>query len=348
MCLFSVAATAADTFTLVIDAGHGGKDPGAVNGKKQEKTINLDVALKAGKLIESKCKDVKVIYTRKTDVFVELSERAAIANRASADLFISIHTNSTKSTSAYGAETFLLGVEEKRTSANLNVALKENEAILYENDYETKYAGYDPGSAESMIIFEFMQNEHQKESLRMAELVQDQLTGHAKRHDRGVHQAGFLVLWKNAMPSILVELGFISNTNDMKYMTSDAGASELAESIYLAFSKYLDETRNQSRPTFSESQTQKEESDSKASEATGSQVGTVYKVQFLSSGTQIKLSDKKFDGLDDVECRKEGNLWKYTSGSTQSYEEARKILAQVRKKYKDAFIVTFQDGARAE
>ena len=145
-------------FTLVIDAGHGGKDPGAVNGKAQEKNINLNVALKAGELIEKNCKDVKVIYTRKNDTFIELSKRADIANKADADMFISIHTNAAKSTSAYGAETFLLGVEENRTSANFNVAIEENKAILYESDYETTYAGYDPNSPESQIIFEFMQN----------------------------------------------------------------------------------------------------------------------------------------------------------------------------------------------
>ena len=166
-------------FTLVIDAGHGGKDPGAVNGKAQEKNINLNVALKAGELIEKNCKDVKVIYTRKNDTFIELSKRADIANKADADMFISIHTNAAKSTSAYGAETFLLGVEENRTSANFNVAIEENKAILYESDYETTYAGYDPNSPESQIIFEFMQNEHQKESLKMATLVQNKITNNA-------------------------------------------------------------------------------------------------------------------------------------------------------------------------
>ena len=163
LCLVTAAPAAAvdpdGKFILVIDPGHGGKDPGAVNGKNQEKTINLNIALKMGKLIEDNCKDVKVIYTRKTDVFVELYKRADIANKAGADMFISIHTNSAKSKSANGAETYLLGVEENRTSANLNAALEENKAILLENDYQTHYEGYDPNSPESMIIFEFMQNE---------------------------------------------------------------------------------------------------------------------------------------------------------------------------------------------
>ena len=197
-------------FILVIDPGHGGKDPGAVNGKNQEKAINLNVALKLGKLIEDNCKDVKVIYTRKTDVFVELYKRADIANKAGADMFISIHTNSAKNKSANGAETYLLGVEENRTSANLNAALEENKAILLENDYQTHYEGYDPNSPESMIIFEFMQNEYQKESLKMASFTQDQMISSAKRPDRGVHQAGYLVLWKSTMPSILCSFNFSS------------------------------------------------------------------------------------------------------------------------------------------
>ena len=226
-------------FVLVIDPGHGGKDPGAVNGKNQEKSINLNVALKMGKLIEENCKDVKVIYTRKTDVFVELYKRADIANKAGADMFISVHTNSAKNKSANGAETYLLGVEENRASANLNVALEENKAILLENDYQTHYEGYDPNSPESMIIFEFMQNEYQKESLKMATFTQNQMVKSAKRPDRGVHQAGYLVLWKSAMPSILVELGFISNVNECRYLVSQKGVDEMGKSLYMAFKEYL-------------------------------------------------------------------------------------------------------------
>lgn len=230
-----------DKFILVIDAGHGGKDPGAVNGKYYEKTINLNVALELGKLIEKERSDVQVIYTRKTDVFVELYKRADIANKAKANLFISIHTNSTKSKAANGAETYLLGVEEDRTSANLNAALTENNAVIYENDYETHYEGYDPNSPESMIIFEFLQNEYQSESRKMAILAQDQMTEFGGRPDRGVHQAGYLVLWKNAMPSILVELGFISNNDECKFLYSADGQHKMAECLKRAFIKYLEE-----------------------------------------------------------------------------------------------------------
>lgn len=243
-------------FIIVLDAGHGGKDPGAVNGKNQEKTINLNVTLKVGKLIEQNCSNVKVIYTRKTDVFVELYKRADIANKAGADMFVSVHTNAATSKSAKGAETYLLGVEENRTSANFNVAAAENKAILLESDYEAHYEGYDPNVAESQIIFEFMQNEYQKESLKMASMVQDGMIKGAKRPDRGVHQAGYLVLWKSAMPSILIELGFISNAEECKYLVSTAGQDELSKHIAKSICSYIEEYQAQAKKI----DTQKKES----------------------------------------------------------------------------------------
>ncbi len=326
-------------FTLVIDAGHGGKDPGAVNGKAQEKNINLNVALKAGELIEKNCKDVKVIYTRKNDTFIELSKRADIANKADADMFISIHTNAAKSTSAYGAETFLLGVEENRTSANFNVAIEENKAILYESDYETTYAGYDPNSPESQIIFEFMQNEYQKESLKMATLVQNKITNNAKRHNRGVHQAGFLVLWRSAMPSILIELGFISNSNDMKYLTSQKGVEELSQSIYLAFNEYLEETRKgQNRVT-----TISINSDTETEKTTDV---PIFKVQFLTSKSVIGKNDNRIKGLKDVGYYKDNGLYKYTCGDTSNYEAILETKKEVAKRYTDAFVVAFINEKR--
>lgn len=334
-----LTAAAADTFTVVIDAGHGGKDPGAVNGKSQEKSINLNVALKVGSLIEKGCENVKVLYTRKTDVFVELNKRAEIANKADADLFISIHTNAAKNSSAYGAETYLLGAEENRTSANLSVAMQENQAILLENNYETTYEGYDPSSPESQIIFEFMQNEHQKESLNMATLVQKQLTGYANRHDRGVHQAGFLVLWKNAMPSILVELGYISNQTDRSYLTTSKGVEQLSQSIYRAFKQYLEDTRRQ----------QNENSGARtASAMISNDDRPVFKIQFMASQSLIKENDNRMKSIGNVEWYKDGKAYKYTTGSTNDYDEAVKILENVRKTFKDAFIVAFQGGVRTD
>ena len=309
-------------FVLVIDPGHGGKDPGAINGKSQEKTINLNVALKMGKLIEDNCKNVKVIYTRKTDVFVELYKRADIANKAGADMFISIHTNSAKSKTANGAETYLLGVEEKRTSANLNAALEENKAILLENDYEAHYEGYDPNSPESMIIFEFMQNEYQKESLKMATFTQNQMVNSAKRPDRGVHQAGYLVLWKSTMPSILVELGFISNDAECRYLISQKGIDDMSKSLYKAFTEYLDyhnKLLEKAVPT---------------AQAIGNKGADrelpIYKVQFMSLKNPLKKNDKRLKAYASVDYYEEGGMCKYTCGDTTDFEAIQQTKKEVQ------------------
>ena len=323
--LYTQAAEPKDKFILVIDAGHGGKDPGATNGKNQEKKINLDVALRMGQLIEQKHKDVKVIYTRKTDVFVELYKRAEIANKANADMFISIHTNAAKATSARGAETYLLGIEENRTSANLDVAKAENEVILLESDRDAHYEGYDPNSPESMIIFEFIQNEHQKESLKMASLVQDQMTSFARRPDRGVHQAGYLVLWKNAMPSILVELGFISNADECRYLTSKDGTEKMAQSLVRAFDQYLEYHYQEiakavqygedtgKTTALSEALTAAASEPTVQSEPKTTNSGspvTVYKIQFMAVRQKLGMNDKRLAGLPDVSCTDNGEIIK--------------------------------------
>lgn len=226
----------AKDFVLVIDAGHGGHDAGAIGQFSQEKNINLKVALAVGKLIEANCSDVRVIYTRKTDVFIPLGRRAEIANEAKANLFLSIHTNSLANSKTYtGASTWTLGLA--KSDANLDVAKKENSVILYENDYKTKYAGFDPNSSESYIIFEFMQDKYMKESVHFASIIQNQFRG-ALRPDRGVHQAGFLVLKASAMPSVLVELGFISTPSEENYLNSDEGVNTLSQSIYRAFTLF--------------------------------------------------------------------------------------------------------------
>lgn len=328
-------------FVLVIDPGHGGKDPGAVNGKNQEKTINLNIALKMGKLIEDNCKNVKVIYTRKTDVFVELYKRADIANKAGADMFISVHTNSAKNKSAYGAETYLLGVEENRTSANLNAALEENKAILLENDYQTHYEGYDPNSPESMIIFEFMQNEYQKESLKMASFTQDQMVKSAKRPDRGVHQAGYLVLWKSTMPSILIELGFISNDAECKYLVSQKGIDEMSQSLYNAFKDYLDYHNKLLEKAVPVAQA----IGNKPTEEVKTEL-PVYKVQFMSLKTPLKKTDKRLKAYSDVDYYSEDGVCKYTCGDTTDYDAILKTKTEVQKKYKDAFVIAVYEGKK--
>ena len=235
--LLLCSCLAAMPYTLVIDAGHGGKDPGAQSKTGKEKDINLAVALAFGKLVEQNCKDVKVVYTRKTDVFVELDERANIANRAKADLFISIHTNSTAAkVGPQGTETYTLGMH--RAADNLAVAKRENSVITLEKGYEQKYEGFDPNSSESYIIFELMQDKNMESSVKLAGLIQKQFRNSAKRVDKGVHQAGFLVLRATSMPSVLIELGYINNPAEAAYLTSKAGVNALAKSIYNAFVAY--------------------------------------------------------------------------------------------------------------
>ena len=224
-------------FTLVIDAGHGGKDVGAPGKNSYEKDINLSVALAFGKYVEKNCSDVKVIYTRKTDVFVKLEERANIANRNKADLFISIHTNALDGGKiSRGLETYTLGMH--RAADNLNVAKRENSVILMEKDYKQTYAGFDPKSAESYIMFELMQDKHMANSVEMAKLIQSEVCASAGRIDKGVHQAGFLVIRETSMPSCLVELGFITTPDEEQFLTSEEGQDKLGHGIYNAFVKY--------------------------------------------------------------------------------------------------------------
>lgn len=221
--------------TVVIDAGHGGHDSGCLGASSKEKHIALDISLKLGKLIESNYPDVKVVYTRKTDVFIPLHERANIANRAHADLFICIHLNS-GGKGAYGSETYVMG--NHKTEDNLEVAKRENSAILYEDDYLKKYDGFDPNSPEANIIFSLYQSQFMSQSLLLASNIQEEFSDFAGRYNRGVKQAGFLVLYKTAMPAVLIECGFLTHEPEEKYLASDKGQSSMATSIYRAFKAY--------------------------------------------------------------------------------------------------------------
>lgn len=226
-----------DKFTLVIDAGHGGKDPGAIGRFSREKNINLAVSKAFGELVESNCPDVKVVYTRKSDVFVPLDRRADIANKANANLFISIHTNALPGkTIARGAETYTLGMA--RAQANLDVAKRENAVILVENDYKERYQGFNPNSAESYIMFEFMQDKYMEQSVNLAKLIQKEFRTTGGRPDKGVHQAGFLVLRQTSMPSVLVELGYISTHDEEAFLNSQNGIRKMSRSLYNAFIEY--------------------------------------------------------------------------------------------------------------
>ena len=236
-CLCAAVAVAASSFTLVIDAGHGGKDPGTRGVKALEKDVNLKVALAFGKYVERNCPDVKVIYTRKTDVFIELSERAAIANRNKADLFISIHSNALPDGKiSRGFETYTLGMH--RASDNLDVAKRENSVILVEDNYKQRYAGFDPKSSESYIMFELMQDNNMSNSVELAKMIQHEACSLSGRQNKGVHQAGFLVLRETSMPGCLIELGFLTTPDEEAFLDSSNGQDLLAHGIFNAFLKY--------------------------------------------------------------------------------------------------------------
>mgnify|MGYP000879924767 CR=1 FL=1 len=237
------AADVSKNFVVVLDAGHGGKDPGAVSGKNYEKDINLAVVLHLGELIEKNHADVKVIYTRKKDVYLTLQERADIANNAHADLFISVHTNASKSNTASGTETYTLGLTQSQS--NLDVAMRENSVILLEDDYKVKYAGFNPNSPDSYIMFECIQDRYLEKSVQFASDVQTSF-GKIGRKDKGVRQAGFWVLHKTAMPSVLVELGYISNKEEREYLMSADGRIQTAKAVYESFTKFKKEYDNKS------------------------------------------------------------------------------------------------------
>lgn len=357
----------AKDFVVVIDAGHGGHDPGAVGKLTKEKVINLNVALKLGRKIEANCKDVKVIYTRSTDVFIPLQRRAEIANNAKADLFISIHTNAlAKNKTMKGASTWTLGLA--KSDANLEVAKRENAVILYEDDYKVRYAGFDPNSSESYIIFELMQDKFMAQSVHLAQLVQQEMKQTCRRVDHGVHQAGFLVLKESAMPSILVELGFISTLEEERYLNSDEGTTNLANGIYRAFLTYKGEQQarigggDASPATSTNAGTDGKQPDATTpspTPQTGSAVtgGTtssssngqlVFKVQFLTSPKPLKKDDPKLKGLTDVESYEDGGVYKYTTAASSNYDKVLQAKRQVSQKFKDAFVVAFRNGKRVD
>lgn len=359
--LLTASGLPAQDFTVVIDAGHGGHDPGAVGKISKEKDINLNVALRLGKLIEKNCRDTKVIYTRRKDVFVKLDRRAEIANNAKADLFISIHTNSLKNNrTVQGPSTWTLGLA--KSDANLEVAKRENAVILYEDDYQTRYAGFNPNSAESYIIFEFMQDQYMEQSVQLASLVQKQFKNSCKRTDRGVHQAGFLVLKASAMPSILVELGFISTPEEERFLNSEKGVQTLAQGIYEAFCTYKNGQmkrkgkasagqREQTNGTTTETNVETtEQTVTKTTGRTSSRTSekTVFKIQFMASDQELKPADKRFKGLSPVEWYRENGLYKYTYGATEDYNEALRMKKTVTTKFKDAFIIAFRNGKKTD
>jgi N-acetylmuramoyl-L-alanine amidase len=333
--------------TVVIDAGHGGKDPGAVVKAAREKDITLAVALKLGKYINENCNDVKVHYTRSTDVFIPLNDRARIANEKKADLFISIHANWISKPEISGTESFVLGLH--RSLDNLEVAKKENAVIVLEEDYSAKYEGFDPNSTESYIIFELMQNAYLDQSIHMASLIENQFTQRAQRTSRGVKQAGFLVLRETAMPSVLVELGFLTNAEEVKYLVSETGQNNLASALFRAFKEYKTQFEAQSlniQTTVASDTPKKVVAPPTTKTPIEKTSSIVYRIQVKTSPVRINEGQGIYKQFSDVWSYKDGETYKYTTFQTSSLEQAKRQLVEIRKTIADAFIVVFHNNKR--
>ena len=324
--------------TVVIDAGHGGKDPGAIGKHVREKDVTLKVALKVGKYIEENLPDVKVIYTRSKDVFIPLKKRGQIANKNNADLFVSIHCNAVGNSKVYGPETYVLGSDESRINRNMKVAMLENAAILLEEDSEDSYNGFDPNLPESYIIFSLKQNDYkQQKSIELAQKIQNQFRKRAGRKDRGVHQAGFLVLAGTYMPSVLVELGYLTNTAEEKYLMSDKGQSILASAIYRAIKEYKKEYDLDNKVEKKDKNISKPKKNN-----------THYTVQFYVSSKKANLNSRKFRKIPEVSYCYSNGLYKYTSGDFKNISDAatrQKLLKKLG--FKDAWIAKNNDNAKS-
>ncbi len=345
-------------FTVVIDPGHGGKDPGAIGHGYREKDVVLAIAKKLGQRIKDEHPNVRVLYTRERDVFVGLQARADFANRHKASLFISIHANSTGSSgSASGTETYVLGLSKQ--SNNLSVAMRENKAMLLEDNYQTIYKGFDPSSAESYIMFDVMQEAYLQRSIDMATFVEAQYKRKGLR-SRGVRQDAFWVLSQSAMPSILTEIGFISNRRDAEYMGSSSGQSEIAEALARAFSKFYLGRDVEGREASQESRETAEELDdssTRSSQASGRKGATserqargksLYRVQITTDTERIDTQDRRFARLGmPVRRERLGKVWVYMVGGTKDLAEARSLRRKVSKYYKDCFIIEYVGGKRS-
>lgn len=345
-------------FTIVIDAGHGGHDAGAVGSFSKEKNINLRHATLLGDMIKERNPEIKVIYTRDKDIFIELNERARIANRNKADLFVSIHTNSSKNKNATGIEVFSLGVS--RNKENMDVAMLENSVILLEEDHESKYQGFDPNSTDSYIMFEFMKDQYMERSIECADFVQSNLVDASGRTDRGVRQAGFLVLRATAMPSILIELGFISNREEEKALNNDDQQIANAESIYKGLMAYIHNLEKKGAHATDVVPVQDSVITQELAPAapvaptivatpavvTAEPSKVIYKIQILVSSTKRNPGDAVFKGYSGVEEVKEASTYKYFIGASEDYDNVVKLRESAKKDFTGAFIVAYKNGVR--
>ena len=380
LCVLVMTAFAANKrFTLVIDPGHGGHDAGALGAISKEKNINLAVALRFGKYVEQNLPEVRVIYTRKTDVFIPLNERANIANRANADLFISVHTNALPAGKvARGFETYTLGMH--RAKDNLDVAMRENSVISMEKDYQQRYQGFDPRSSESYIIFEFIQGKNMERSVELARMIQRGVCDGANRPDKGVHQAGFLVLRETSMPGCLIELGFITTPDEERLLNNDSRVDDIARGIYEAFAKYKNkydrsvsvpyrakdseevnipkivpdqEPAPKTRVVTRGKQPKREEATPEQPKRVEKKVkkaevadAPVFKLQIFVGSRNLRKGDAHFKGETDYDSFQEGNLVKYTLGASTNYNEIYRLRKEKLEKFPEAFIIAFKNGQK--
>jgi len=351
---------------VVIDAGHGGRDTGNLGTgryKSKEKDISLEVALMVGKYIKENIPDVEVIYTRSNDSFVELRERAAMANREEADLFISIHCNAFTNGQAYGTETFVMGLTREAT--NLEIAKRENSVIFMEEDFEKNYEGFDPNDPQGSITARLYGNAYLDQSVRLGMLIQDEFTNRVKRFDRGVKQSVLYVLDYSAMPSVLIELGFLSNRSEEDFLNTQNGKDLMASAIYRAFKQYkieadeidqLNQSEKEEPKPVTPTAPKKDETKNTKPTEPKAQTTTVpasksdkpvYKIQITTSAKKLELVPANFKGLGDIGVYEDKKIYKYTTGTFKTVNEANAALPAVRSKgYKDAFVVAFLNDER--
>ena len=338
---------------VVIDPGHGGIDPGTTGGNIQEKDIVLKIALKLGDYIESSFPEIKVVYTRKTDVFIPLYRRADIANKAGADLFISIHANAVDHRGVQGTETFVLG--QHRSDDNLEVAKKENAVILLEDDYTSTYEGFDPNSPESYIMFELVQDEYKEQSISLANEIQNEFRVRALRKDRSVKEAGFLVLRQTTMPSVLIETGFLSNTTERNYLSSETGQDHLASAIFRAFKAYKADVEKKSsfhlvtedlppQPMERENAQPEIANTDELSNIVSPSQSLFYSIQIMALKKKLDPTPANFNGLKNVFRVDDKRISRYFSGKYATLQEAEINLNLISTTFESAFIVAFQNN----
>jgi N-acetylmuramoyl-L-alanine amidase len=381
----ALGQASAKKFTVTIDAGHGGKDTGAPGKKSVEKNIALGIALKLGHYMETQMEDVAVFYTRKTDIFIPLYERAQIANRNKSDLFVSIHVNANKKPGPTGTATYVMGFS--RSKENLDLVMEENKAMLLEQDYKIKYANFDPTDPQSYILFNNVQNNNLTQSLELASAVQDQFREQARRKDIGVHQGNLVVLWGCAKPSVLVETGFISNPEEEAFLITESGQDILAAAIYTAIRNYKESIDSRagdvakavaSNPEADRKEAEMvkktedpvkriEEADSKVVESgnqdsrelaktsdsqvitepgPGEPMGVEFRVQVLASVKKLPPNSPEFKGVKGFDELKIEGYYKYMTQSVKSYPEALAIKRKMGASFNGAFVVAFKDGKK--